>query len=315
MSYPAKVSVEQVVEAYKATGSVWKSAKRLGICGQSVWERLRAMDYPMQSVRWTAEEVEELKQLLPECSLSEIAERLGRPYAGVAGVVSNLGLSARARTLRNKLPRGRGYTKRNAKQWAREILSADIGIRPFAIRKRLSVESLIHCLQQHQPQFWENWVRTHSDLPRKKCAYCEQDFYPVTAKAKTCSRRCQRHLRSDRKYFGGRRRHAIGMVEGVCQLCLEKKETLSAHHIFGKQHDPENEHLIALCTGCHQIVGILIGRLFLDHREGWERLVGMVMLGKLRGKWKDGKVAGIHACVDFEQLTPEEMGYYPEAAA
>jgi len=40
MSYPRKVSDRTLLRSYARTASVWKTAKRVGICGQSVWERL-----------------------------------------------------------------------------------------------------------------------------------------------------------------------------------------------------------------------------------------------------------------------------------
>lgn len=35
-----RISDEQLLESYKRTGSVWKTAKDVGMCGQSVHERL-----------------------------------------------------------------------------------------------------------------------------------------------------------------------------------------------------------------------------------------------------------------------------------
>jgi molybdenum-dependent DNA-binding transcriptional regulator ModE len=40
-----KHTVEELIEAYKETGSVWKAGKKLGIPGQSVHSRLSALGY------------------------------------------------------------------------------------------------------------------------------------------------------------------------------------------------------------------------------------------------------------------------------
>ncbi len=48
-----KATNQEIIDAYKATGSIWRAAKALGLCGQSVWERLRALGYPIASRKWS----------------------------------------------------------------------------------------------------------------------------------------------------------------------------------------------------------------------------------------------------------------------
>ena len=86
-----KATNEDIITAYRETGSVWRAGRRLGMCGQSVWERLTALNYQMSGSRWTADELNELRSLAGTCTIGEIARRLGRPYTGVAGLISNLG--------------------------------------------------------------------------------------------------------------------------------------------------------------------------------------------------------------------------------
>lgn len=43
MSTPLKHTDEEIRDAYERTGSVWKAADELGMCGQSVHERLVKM--------------------------------------------------------------------------------------------------------------------------------------------------------------------------------------------------------------------------------------------------------------------------------
>src|SRR5947209_9144567 len=75
---------------------------------------------------------------------------------------------------------------------------------------------------------------------------------PLTKRQGFCTVRCREAYRRNMSYFGGRRMEAIGLREGVCQLCLGKFDKwLSAHHVLGKERDPENNALIALCRGCH----------------------------------------------------------------
>ncbi len=112
MSNPKRVTNDQVVTAYRESGSVWKAAKSLGICGQSVWERLKILGFRLAASRWTSSEIEELNTLAQNCTVGEIGRRLGRSYAAVACKVSELQIGTRyGNSLKRKLARGSGLTK------------------------------------------------------------------------------------------------------------------------------------------------------------------------------------------------------------
>ena len=298
---------EEIVAAYEAHGSVWEAGRALGLAGQTVHERLRSLEYPIRASKWTDEEVKRLRELVGTANLSEIARELGRPYAGVAIKISRLGLSHNAASFvrQRKLPRGSGYTKANAHRWAKELKNFKGSLRQFATARGLSVDSIVATLQTHEPDFWRDYS-ARSGVEPKECVYCTAVFYPMNARQMTCSRKCQGAKRRDEQYFGGRRRDAIGLLEGECQLCLRRVEKgLSAHHILGKENDPDNEFLIALCPGCHQIVGHLAGRKFADDKDAWERLVTLVMSRRLADR--DGNFAGVQAVVELEWLTASEV--------
>jgi hypothetical protein len=55
MAYPKQVTDEKLLSVYKETGSLWKTADQLKICGQSVHERLVKLNAITQW-RWTEEE-------------------------------------------------------------------------------------------------------------------------------------------------------------------------------------------------------------------------------------------------------------------
>jgi len=79
-------------------------------------------------------------------------------------------------------------------------------------------------------------------------------------------------------YFGGRRMEAIGLREGVCQLCFGTFDKwLSAHHVLGKERDPENNALIALCRGCHDMVTNLSARSWVERSESVTELVALAL--------------------------------------
>jgi hypothetical protein len=144
----------------------------------------------------------------------------------------------------------------------------------------------------------------------KECPNCRATFYPTTKKQIACTRKCQANYLSDQKYFGGKRNTTIGLAEGVCQLCRQKWDKgLSSHHVLGKKNDPENTCLIALCRGCHDIVGLLTRRGFVDEAVGWENLIHLVVAHRLADQG-DTKHVGLHVFVDIERITEKEWREY-----
>lgn len=301
------VPIEEIVSAYKDTGSVWKSAKRLGLCGQSVHERLKSIGWKMQSQKWTREELDELSELAKNLTIGEISRRLGRPYYGVAIKLSRLGIplsSKKVPTL--KIPRGSGFDRANVKKLLTDLERSSVTIYRFCRAQGIALDLFVRALQQYFPERWEQYTATHSTLSQIACAYCDRQFIPMTKKQKTCSRKCQGDRRRDLAYFGGNRRNTIGLNEGVCQLCQRRDvKGLSSHHVLGKENDQENTFLVALCPGCHQLVGTLAARKFTDSEIGWENLITLCMARRMAER--DGNDVGVHACVDMEWLTDEDI--------
>jgi hypothetical protein len=271
------VETDEIVRAYRETGSVWKAAKRLGIGGQSVHERLVRIGYPLASSRWTDEEIDELRALLLErLTLSDIATRLGRPYAGVAVKVSRLDLPREYKPRNRKPPRGQGYDKATTSKRLKALQAYEGKFTAFCRANGYAIDMTAQAMQRHFPTEWGAYVASRSDLPSKRCEYCDDDFVPSTGKQRFCSRKCGADQRSDISYFGGKRRTTVGLAEGICQLCNKQgAKGLSSHHVFGKENDPENTVLVALCPGCHHLVTILGGARWVDDQSTWERLISL----------------------------------------
>lgn len=295
---------EQVIEAYKQTGSVWSAGKKLGMAGQSVYERLQKIGYPMANRHWTKEEYDELRKLKEQnLTITQIASRLGRPYAGVALKISRLGLGDHQGNRRiKKIPRGQGYDKESLKGYMLDIDFGDDKITTFARKNGLDIETLAQAIERHFPEWWIEHRRSHSDLPERECPQCKREYIPFTNKQKYCSRQCGSDYRTDQSYFGGKRNNTIGLAEKICQLCGRQNiKGLSSHHVIGKENDPDNNYLIALCPGCHQIVTILGGRTFTGEPEVWEALIQLVMIRK------KGSTGGVYAYVEIDVVDdPEE---------
>lgn len=278
----ARVSSQEIVEAYRQTGSVWKAGKLLGISGQTVHERLRALDYKLLGSHWTEEELDELRSLAGQMTIGQIANRLGRPYNGVAIKISRLGVGERfGNNQKKKIPRTEEYRKINVLKYMDEIDLQKVTITKYAKQNGLSVETMARAIQRFDMNWWNKYSEEHASGPQIDCPNCKQQFWPQSKKQLFCTRKCSNDYRIDQSYFGGKRNETIGLAEGICQLCSRHvKEGLSSHHVIGKENDPDNDFLIALCRGCHQIVTILGGRNFLENAETWESLIQLVILRK-----------------------------------
>lgn len=302
-------SNEQLITAYAETGSVWAAGKKLGISGQTVHERLRSIGYKLSNSEWSAEEIEELKSLVGHLTIAEISNRLARPYNGVAIKISRLGIGSRTGNKRKIKPvRTTEYRKDKLSQYIKELDETGIKITTFAKTKGLNIESLSRSIQAFYPDWWDLYCSKNAVKPKTLCPYCETEFWPLSHKQVYCNRKCGDQARVDNNYFGGRRRETIGLAEKQCQLCGRKDvKGLSSHHAIGKENDPENEFLIALCPGCHQIVTILGGRNFAGTPEVWEALIQLVLIRK-NGHKPDFR--GIYCAVDIEEITEENSGDY-----
>lgn len=304
-----RVTNEEVVNAYRETGSVWEAGKALGIGGQSVWERLRLLGHELPGRTWQPTELAELRALAGAgCSISEIANRLGRPYAGVATKLSRAQIPV-VSVRQKKLPRGAGYDKAATAKALRELPLFSGSLRQFCRSRGQNLELFVRAFQKYFPDEWLEYTKVHGAPEAVQCPNCGDMYYPMTKRQLACSRLCSSQLRADERYFGGRRREALGMREGICQLCgREGRKGLSAHHIFGKANDPENELLIALCPGCHQLVGHLAGRRFIEDSSKLEALIGLALC---RRRADRGLKNELWVSVDIDVLT--EDGEWPEA--
>jgi len=314
MAQRQRVGDDEVVTAYRATGSVWKAGKQLGITGQSVWERLKLLGHDLARTPWTREEYDELRTLAGTCTIGEIARRLNRSYASVACKISRLGLAGnfgnrgvRAR----KVPRGAGLTKKAVGRLTRDLEIFDGSLRQFCRARGMDIEALVRAIQTYYPERWGEYSRTHSDIGEKTCSYCGKTFYPLSGKQKNCTRSCSAAERVDRQYFGGKRSTTIGLAEGVCQLCRRHiSKGLSSHHVFGKANDPDNEFLIALCAGCHKLITMAATRSFVMDEGAWQDFIALAVMRKNARDFLDGDPSGLYVEVILEQapISDEDAG-------
>lgn len=271
---------EQIAEAYRSTGSVWKAAKQLGLAGQTVHERLRRMGHELAHAKWTAEEDDELAALYadPHLTVADVARRLNRTSAAIACRANELGLSKQRAPKHKRIPRGSGYDKASIKKRIKALEEYDGSLTKFCRANGLQVESFAVAAQRHFPEWWQNYVRSRTDLEQISCSYCGEQFFPNSKRQEFCSRKCSADSRRDRDYFGGKRRSGQGVLERVCQICLKDiKGKLHVHHVYGKSNDPDNEFLVALCSRCHMALEqISVNQELADSPASWMRMIDFV---------------------------------------
>lgn len=305
------ISNQEIVDAYIKTGSVWKAGKLLGLAGQTVHERLKALGHKLPGSEWTDEEVAELTDLANKMTIAQIANRLGRPYNGVALKISRLGLGERyGNKQKKKIPRTGEYTKEKVLGYVKELSSSGEKVTKFSRQNGLATEALVTAIQKFAPEWYADYCERNAVKPKTKCPYCEAEFWPLSHKQIYCTRDCAEKARVDNSYFGGRRRETIGLLEGICQLCGQHTpKGLSSHHMLGKENDPDNEHLIALCSGCHNIVTILGGRRFVATEEAWEVLMQLVIIRK---NGHDPNFRGVFTSVSIDMITADNEHLYAD---
>lgn len=109
MAQAQKVTDEKIIEAYQCTGNVWIAGKIVGICGQSVHERLVKLGIKRNNPNISRHE----KDKIVECyrggivrgdgKLKTLALELNRSKTTICQVAKKLGLTDRSRTLSQEL--------------------------------------------------------------------------------------------------------------------------------------------------------------------------------------------------------------------
>ena len=138
--------------------------------------------------------------------------------------------------------RKRGYTKKAIEEVTENIGEQSLSV--YAKTHGLKLDFFRQALEQHAPLWWANYTRQDKEAT---CPNCQRTFF-AKPNQKYCSNKCGTQHRVNQDYFGGDRNNTIGLVEQTCQLCGRSQiQGLSSHHALGKENDPENAFLVALC--------------------------------------------------------------------
>jgi hypothetical protein len=266
-----------------------------------------------QDDSWTDDELERLKTLVSEGSLIvEISRCINRSFSSVLYKISSLNLFLpRGKPRKKVLPRGAGYDKISTGKKLKLLSSFDGSLTLFAKSHGLSAENLALALQTHFPTEWDNLLRSSDVGERKNCEYCTDLFFSSHGNQRFCSPQCGSESRADASYFGGKRRTTVGWKDQRCQVCGRSNiKGITPHHVLGKENDPDDKFLVALCRGCHQIVTLLAGKTknFVDSSLSWESLISLVWLRRHGEEIMNDVTTDSDVCVRVEWCPSPVVG-------
>ena len=267
---------EEIIAAYKDTGSVWRAGERLGMAGQTVHKRLTGLGIKVGN-RWTEDDVQRLIELAETHTINGLGEALGRSYAGIACKLNELGITPAKHNRKKPRRKQDADIKRETAGHIEAIENQTGHVTTYCRQQGIRIETFVQRAERYFPEWWKAYRETHSELDPTTCKGCDAEFTPFSAKQQFCTRKCRNDHNTNMSYFGGNRDAALGFHQKRCVLCHEEKPAMSVHHTLGKENDPNNEGLVLLCSGCHQIVGHLGGRSYSE--EDW---CNLVMLATIR---------------------------------
>ncbi len=94
-----KATDAEIARAYERHGSVWKAGESLGMCGQSVHERVTKLGLLVKGGKFTGRELASIRELYVrgfqkgDGALVELCDRIGRPKTSVCKKAGELGLT------------------------------------------------------------------------------------------------------------------------------------------------------------------------------------------------------------------------------
>ena len=202
-----------------------------------------------------------------------------------------------------KIPRGKGYDKAATLRHLKKMVQSGTFVTDYVKQHDLKLDTFILATLKHSGGYALDHVAADPKLVRKQCEQCGEDFWPTRKTARFCSTKCGRDKRVDDEYFGGKRKSTVGLAERVCGLCEREVLTgLSSHHIYGKANDPDNDHLLALCRGCHQIVSDLALKTWCDDYEKLQKLIWLAVTQRQGARWIQERLDGWGFFVDVKLL-------------
>lgn len=156
-----RVSDEDILTAYALTGSVWKAGARLGLCGQSIHERLTKLDAIKPKRVWSHGENERLKREYAlyrnAGKLSELAADMRRTKQFICRKARDLGLTDQ----RASKPYARVWTALSREQLApiwEDFKDQSLGLRAYCEVRDYGLTGFTNAMRQHFADEWDHAI-------------------------------------------------------------------------------------------------------------------------------------------------------------
>jgi hypothetical protein len=194
-----------------------------------------------------------------------------------------------------KIPRGKGYDKAATLKHWKTVCKSGAFVPAYVKEHGLHLDTFMLAVMTYCPHL----VHPSQFPYNQVCEYCKEVYWPSRKGTQYCSKKCGNDASTDRNYFGGKRQTTVGLAEGVCRLCGRSvQKGLSSHHLYGKNNDPGNDHLLALCRGCHAIVSDLALKTWCDDPRALERLIVLAVSQRQgaeleKGNWQVAVSVGV----------------------
>lgn len=168
-----KISDEQIKVEYEKHGNIWKVGKTVGLCGQSVHERLVTMGINKGKNVFSTSDREELKKEYFEYRdsgrLDLLAKRLGRTKPFICRKAREMGLTDQARPY-YRTPRRKIVTQNSEYHKNHRV-----------VRKLRGSPHFCEVCGDHNKRKWYDWANLTGDYedPRdykRMCRTCHRDY-------------------------------------------------------------------------------------------------------------------------------------------
>ena len=164
-----KATDRQIINAYRKAGSVWKAAKALGMCGQSVHERIKKLKIKTSRNFWRKDEINEIESHYnlhaDTGTISVLAKRLGRTARSIHIKANRLGITS-GRGVRPKLYLRvwKGMDEPTARKIFEKFKRSRMGVGVFCRTNKLDDLGFSRTMQEFFPDEWDHVVE--SKIPR-----------------------------------------------------------------------------------------------------------------------------------------------------
>lgn len=156
-----KATNEQLIKAYEDHKNVWKVAELFGMCGQSVWERLKRLGIDTTTNFLSDAEKNEIKALYEEGfisgdgSLKNLSLKLNKTIPFISRYAKQIGLTNRKRSKDNKIcdhisNNNRNWLKENphpkgmlGKKHSAEFIEKSLNARKKALESKVQYQKMV----------------------------------------------------------------------------------------------------------------------------------------------------------------------------